>query len=127
MKTFKLLFISFMMILVACTGKKGKMECNRCDQEINKKMDGIIAKMTLDEKLKMIGGFEDFYIMAIPRLGLPKIKMSDASVGVRNYGKSTAYPASILLAASFDTAMARMVGKAIGTEARGKGVHIMLA
>ncbi len=110
----------------ACTGKKCNSSNSLCEKEINKKVDTLISKMTLEEKLKMIGGVNDFYIMPLPRLGLPAIKMSDASVGVRNYGKSTAYAASILLASSWDTTLANTVGKSIGTEARGKGVNILL-
>ena len=121
-----LLLISGIIFFAACSGKRNNCTNSLCDKDINIKVDTLVAKMTLQEKLKMIGGFEGFYIMPVPRLGLPKIKMSDASVGVRNYGKSTAYPASILLAASWDTAMARTIGKSIGIEARGKGVNILL-
>ena len=52
--------------------------------------------------------------------------MADGPVGVRNYGKSTAYPAGITLAATWDKKMAYEVGKAIGCEARSKNAHIML-
>ncbi|MEJ2544940.1 MAG: glycoside hydrolase family 3 C-terminal domain-containing protein, partial [Calditrichaceae bacterium] len=56
----------------------------------------------------------------------PMIRMADGPVGVRNYGESTAYPASIGLAASFNTDLAQKVGTSIGKEARAKNVHIML-
>jgi beta-glucosidase len=102
--------------------------CLLLGQESNsdRKIEDIIAKMTLEDKITFIGGYDSFYIRSDKNLGLPLIKMSDGPVGVRNYGPSTAYPASIALTASWDTAMAARVGSAIGKEARAKDVHIML-
>ena len=37
----------------------------------------LVERMTLDEKLDYIGGFNSFYIRAIPRLGIPQIRMAD--------------------------------------------------
>jgi hypothetical protein len=36
--------------------------------EAEKRVDAILNKMTLEEKLTIIGGINDFYIQAIPRL-----------------------------------------------------------
>ena len=33
----------------------------------------IVDQMTLKEKIDYIGGFNEFYIRAIPRLGIPEI------------------------------------------------------
>jgi beta-glucosidase len=90
------------------------------------KIEDIISKMTLEEKIDFIGGLEDFYIRDIPRLGVPKIRMADGPVGVRNYGPATAFPGTIALVASWDTELATRVGNAIGKEARAKDVNIML-
>ncbi len=87
----------------------------------------LLKEMTLEEKIDYIGGYKDFYIRGISRLGLPEIKMTDGPVGARNYGKTTAYPASILTAASWDTELAFAYGEAIGKDARERGVHILLA
>lgn len=83
--------------------------------------------MTLEEKVSYIGGVNDFYIPAIPRLGLPEVKMSDGPLGVRGNGKSTAFPASILLSASWNKDLAFQVGQAIGKECRAKGIGFLLA
>ncbi len=94
--------------------------------EIEQKVDSILNKMTLEEKIDMIGGQDAFYIRGYERLGLPALKMADGPVGVRNYGPSTAYPVGIALAASWDTDLANRVGAMIGQEARARGVHFML-
>jgi len=91
-----------------------------------KKIDDLIVKMTLEEKIDFIGGYQDFHIRAVPRLGIPQANMADGPVGVRNYGPSTAYPATIALAASWDTSLARRIGNAIGKESRARNNHIML-
>jgi Glycosyl hydrolase family 3 N terminal domain len=68
-----------------------------------------------------------FYIRAIPRLGLPALRMSDGPMGVHDYGETTAYPAGIALAASWDMDLARRVGISMGQDARARGVHFILA
>ena len=90
------------------------------------RVDDLMARLTQDEKLSLLGGDRDFYIRPIARLGLPEIKMADGPLGVRNYGPSTAYPATIGLAASWDPDLAREFGAAVGSDARARGVHIML-
>jgi beta-glucosidase len=87
----------------------------------------LLARLTTDEKISLLGGENAFYIRAIPRLGLPAIRMADGPLGVRNYGPSTAYPATVALAASWDTALARDFGEALGRDSRARGVHILLA
>ena len=80
----------------------------------------LVKRMTLEEKLQMIGGFNEFYIKPLERLNIPLIKMSDGPVGVRNYGNSTAYPASIALASTWNIDLAYKYGQAIGKEAKAK-------
>jgi beta-glucosidase len=94
---------------------------------VETRVQDLLSKMTLEEKIDMLGGLEDFYIRPNERLGIPKIKMADGPLGVRNYGKATAFPAGIAFAASWDTILTGQYGQAVGTEARSKGVHIMLA
>jgi len=95
--------------------------------EIEKRVDALLVKMTLDEKITLIGGVNDFYIRPIERLGIPALRMSDGPLGVHDYGPTTAYPAGIALAASWDTALAERVGTMMGKDARARGVHFILA
>lgn len=94
--------------------------------DVEQRVDAILSKMTIEEKVDMIGGVDDFYIRAYPRLGLPRLKMADGPVGVRNGGPATAMAGGISLAASWDAALAERVGAEIGRDARAKGVHFML-
>ena len=94
--------------------------------EATARAQGILARMSLEEKIDYIGGTEGFYIRAMPALGLPAIKMSDGPIGVRNYGATTAFTAGIALAASWDTALAWRVGTELGRDGRARGVHILL-
>ena len=82
--------------------------------------------MTLEEKIAYVGGDREFFIRPLPRLKLPEIKFSDGPVGCRNWGPSTAYPASIGVAAAFDRALAQRVGTAMGRDCRARGVHVLL-
>ena len=91
------------------------------------RIDEIVHKMTLDEKIDYIGG-TGFAVRAVPRLHLPALEMSDGPVGVRsNSGfPSTTYAGGIGLAASWDRELARRVGAGIGRDARARGVNFML-
>ena len=86
----------------------------------------LLARMTLAEKLDYIGGYKYFSIRGIERLGLPEILLSDGPVGLRGEGKATAYPASVLTAATWDTAAAHALGRALGRDAKARGVHVLL-
>src|SRR5262245_55275610 len=73
------------------------------------------------------------YTPGIPRLGIPALQSSDASMGVTNPGYrpddkgATAFPASIVVGSSFNPQLAREGGAAIGREARIRGFNVQLA
>ena len=72
------------------------------------------------------------YVPGVPRLGVPALLMSDASLGVTNPGyregdTATALPAGIALGASFNSALAREAGAMLGREARSRGFNVQLA
>ncbi|HYH00851.1 MAG TPA: glycoside hydrolase family 3 C-terminal domain-containing protein [Terriglobales bacterium] len=94
--------------------------------EIEKRVEAILGKMTLEEKIDYIGGHNSFYIRAIPRLGVPELKMADGPMGVRNYGPATAFPAGIAMAASWDTELVHRIGVQLGRDSRARGVHFLL-
>ena len=72
------------------------------------------------------------YVPGVPRLGVPALQMSDAGLGVTNPGyrpgdTATALPSTLALAGSFNPALARAAGEAIGREARSRGFNVQLA
>lgn len=94
---------------------------------IEQRVDALLKKMSITEKLSLLGGEDTFFIRAVPSISLPKLRMADGPVGVRNWGPSTTYPASIALAATWNTDLAEQVGRALGSDCRARGVHILLA
>src|SRR6202162_751418 len=95
--------------------------------DVEKRVDSILSEMTLEEKITIIGGIHDFYTRPIPRVGIPSLRMSDGPLGVHDYGPTTAYPAGIALAASWDSELAKRVGTVMGKDARARGGHFILA
>jgi beta-glucosidase len=94
--------------------------------DVEQRVEAILSKMTLEQKIDMIGGEDDFYIRAYPDLGLPRLRMADGPIGVRHGGPSTTMAGGISMAASWDPALAAEVGTQIARDARAKGVHFML-
>lgn len=90
---------------------------------------GVPRDKRIPEGVNMSAG----YTAGVPRLGVPALQSSDASMGVTNPGYrpddkgATAFPASILVGSSFNPRLARDGGVAIGQEARVRGFNIMLA
>jgi len=98
-----------------------------CQESNDAMIEKIIKQMTIEEKIKMIGGAPEMTTYPLKRLGIPVAQMSDGPVGVFMFGKTTAYAASVALAATWNKTLAEKVGNSIGKEARKKGVNIMLA
>jgi beta-glucosidase len=95
-------------------------------ENTERRVEAILKQMSLEEKIDYIGGVDRFYIRSIDRLGIPRFRMADGPLGVRNYGPATAMAGGIALAASWDTTLAERVGAEIGRDARARGVHFLL-
>jgi beta-glucosidase len=85
-----------------------------------------LAKLNLEQKVELIGGVDDMYTHPAPAIDLPRFKMSDASVGVRTWGPTTAYAGGVALAATWDTDFARKLGESLGKDARARSVNFLL-
>ena len=90
------------------------------------RVDYLLSQMTMEEKIDLLGGVDGFYMRGVPRLGVPRFKMADGPLGIRNYGPATTMAAGIALAATWNPNLAERVGKEIGRDARAKGVHFLL-
>ena len=96
----------------------------RAQGDIEAKIKATIKQMTLEEKISMLGG-TGFESKPVTRLGIPSLNMTDGPVGVR-WEKSTAFPASIAMAATWDPQLIRRLGEALGVEAKAKGRNMLL-
>ena len=88
------------------------------------RIEKLLSRLTLAEKISLLGG-TGFETVPIPRLGIPPLKMTDGPVGVR-WQESSAFPASIMMAASWNTPLIEDLGAAIARETRAKGRQMLL-
>lgn len=93
---------------------------------IEKRVDQMLSKLSLEQKIRLIGGEDSLFIRSEPAVNFSRLKMSDGPLGVRGWGPITGFTAGIGLAASWDPELAGRVGTAIGRDARARGVHILL-
>ena len=117
------LVISSMLIASAQAPKFPRLT----SAEAERRVDSLLNQMTLEEKLDLLGGVDGFFIRDIPRLNLPRLKMADGPLGVRNFGPATAFAGGVTLSATWNPALAELVGTELGRDSRAKGVHFLLA
>ncbi|KAG7086260.1 hypothetical protein E1B28_002228 [Marasmius oreades] len=99
----------------------------------NANIDEIVAQLTTEEAIQLIAGVGFWHTYAVPRLGVPSIKVSDGPNGVRgnNFFMGTpakALPSSTALGATFDTELIKTVGlKLLASEAKLRAASVLLA
>lgn len=115
---------------------EGKEIGTEYDTEIN----ALLSQLTLEEKIGMLHGNSMFSTGAVPRLGIPELKMADGPLGVReeisrdNWAPAgltndfaTYYPAAGGLAATWNQEMAYTFGNSVGQELRARGKDMLLS
>jgi len=93
---------------------------------VDSRVEDLLGRMTLEEKIDYIGGYRGFYIRGIERLGVPEIKLTDGPVGTHKDGRSTAYPAGVLSASTWNRSLVYELGKQLGRDSRARAVHVLL-
>ncbi len=126
---------------VACCPQNGSDVQNDqwTDAEIEAKIDTILPKLTLEEKVALCHAQSKFSTPGVARLGIPELWYSDGPHGVRaevnwdDWGYAgwtndsvTAFPALTALAASFNPELSAAYGKAVAEEALYRGKDMML-
>jgi beta-glucosidase len=118
--------LRFAIILLVIGGQAFAQADGKPLNSDDRRIESILGQMTLEEKVDLLGGVDDFYIRGIPRLGVPRLRMADGPMGVRNFGPATSMAAGIGLTATWNPVLAERVGTEIGRDARAKGVHFLL-
>lgn len=103
----------------------------RENQSAHQRADALLKQMTLDEKLQLIvsrypnnasPGGGGGYVEGIPRLNIPAINISDSGTGSgSNKQRSSTFPATIAVAASWDRQLAFDYAVQIARELRAQG------
>lgn len=91
-----------------------------------------LAELTLDEKAALVAGADLWHTAAIPRLGIPALRVTDGPNGARGVSfrgalTSACFPCGAAQGASFDPALVERIGAALAEEARSKGAGVLLA
>jgi beta-glucosidase len=113
-------------ILLLVTGQVSAQSVSSAPADVEHRVESVLSRMTLEEKVDLLGGVDGFYIRGVPRLGVPRLRMADGPLGVRNFGPATTMAGGIALAATWNPELAERVGQEIGRDARAKGVHFLL-
>src|ERR1700677_2581394 len=95
-------------------------------EAVEKRVDDLLAEMTLDEKIDLISGDTPFRTHPVPRLNIPFFQMADGPVGAHIPAPTIAYAAGIGLAASWDKALALRIGEELGRDCRSRGAVFLL-
>jgi beta-glucosidase len=108
------------------------------DEQIESRARGLLAQLTLDEKLGLMDGDTPFWpglaemmapggygsrpwvAGAVPRLGIPGIRFVDGPRGIIMKGATT-FPVSMARGAAFDVELEERIGDVIGKELRALG------
>lgn len=102
------------------------------------KIDALIKKMTVEEKVNMIHASSSFTSGGVPRLGIPELVTSDGPHAVRLehgrgwgveknvYDSGTYLPTGVCLAATWNPQLGYAFGSVLGSEAAFRGKDVIL-
>lgn len=94
---------------------------------LEKRMRELLSRMTLDEKVALLAGKDGGETKAIPRLGIPALRVIDGPAGIGWGHKAVCFPCGAALGATWNPSLIEEVGKALGRETRAAGRHVLLA
>ncbi len=98
----------------------------------------LVSQLTLEEKAGLCSGADFWHTKAVERLGIPASMVSDGPHGLRKQDEggdhlgvndsieAVCFPAACATAASFDPALLRRMGEAIGDSCQHEGVSVVL-
>ncbi len=92
----------------------------------DRRAQDLLSRMTLEEKVGMLAGVDNWFSRGNTRLGIPKLRMTDGPMGVRHGRKATAFPSGISLASTWNPEAVRQICRAIAREAKASGFNVLL-
>jgi len=98
------------------------------------RIEALIRQLTLEEKVSMCVGVDNWRTQRIDRLGIPALRMTDGPHGVRTVSDdtpgltypATCFPTGSALAATWNPDLIQRVGAALAVETRERGSQILL-
>ncbi|WP_221929348.1 glycoside hydrolase family 3 C-terminal domain-containing protein [Saccharicrinis carchari] len=107
------------------------------EKTIQEQVDYLLTQLTLEEKVSLCSGRDDWSSQPIERLDIPWIWMADGPHGLRRapatnkagYGDqhpATCFPTASALSATWDVDLIYQIGKALGEECQALGVNVLL-
>src|SRR5579863_5723692 len=97
-------------------------------------IDALLEALTLEEKASLTAGEDFFSTVAVERLGVPKIRVTDGPAGAKGLSfpglggdPSTCIPCGSALGATWDPQTAERLGALVGREALDRGCRGLLA
>jgi beta-glucosidase len=93
---------------------------------------GLLAALSLEDKVRLLTGADNWRTQSLPAIGLRAMVVSDGPAGVRGTtmderNPSASLPCPSALGATWDTELVRALAFALGTEAKSKGIDVLLA
>src|SRR5690349_18723143 len=105
----------------------------REQQSAHERIDELLDQMTLAEQVSLLAGADFWRTVAIPRLNIPALKVSDGPAGARGGGplvggkRTAAFPVGISLGSSWNPDLVRDVGRLLAREVHDQGAGVSLA
>ncbi|MEY3805704.1 MAG: hypothetical protein RIR69_516 [Actinomycetota bacterium] len=95
------------------------------------RVEKILDELTLEEKVSLLAGSNMWNTVPIPRVNVPKLRVSDGPAGVRGSRfdgpASMNIPCGTALGATWNPQLIREVGELLGREMHAKGARVHLA
>jgi beta-glucosidase len=97
-------------------------------------IEAIVSELTLEEKASLTAGQDFGSTVAVDRLGIPKIALTDGPSGARGPAfpgaggmPSVCVPCGSAMGATWNPELTAMVGALLGREAKARGCRVLLA
>ena len=94
---------------------------------IEDRLEDLLCRMTLSEKIAQISGTGFMNTRPNERLGIPIFRMSDGPLGPNGKGRATNFSSAINMAASWDTELMSRIATAIAEESKALGFNLLLS